>query len=268
MTNEKAQSSEDEIEDSSSDEDTSKRICPNCTKPNKTCHQNIFSLYCIDAVEHEFRASPLDTSTKKYAKVFTMAYNRALDYKKYDTDLKLMPHALYYPPACMMCEFLEFMPLLEKDKEAYINGKMKFQRNIEQKELEDIESQEDGDDKKGPWKVCGECKKTDHNCHHHLFGEYCFVHLSRAFHSFPSAMTVEMAQKVYLKWYNSALHFHTWVSTSVYLNRLFMLPPPCLKRQMKSDIKLIMKKKEEHMQNNITKIEDSNMNYFGVEVEE
>ena len=71
-----------------------------------------------------------------------MAYNRALDFDKFQDHLKLMPHGYYYPPACMMAEFCEFMPLLEKDKEDYILGKVQFQQEIENRDIQDVESHE------------------------------------------------------------------------------------------------------------------------------
>ena len=77
---------------------------------------------------------------KKYAKVFTMAYNQAFDYNRLKEELKLMTQGFYYPPACMMKEFCKFIPLVEKDKAAYIGVKMAFQQDIKNKDLKDLES--------------------------------------------------------------------------------------------------------------------------------
>ena len=122
MTNEKrahdSNDEEDSIEEDTSSEEGNKfqGICTMCLQEKSVCCKKRFSLYCIDAVENEFCISPLDNSTSNYTKVFTMAYNRALDYRKFQDDMKLMPHGQYYLSACMMAELSEFLVVLERDK--------------------------------------------------------------------------------------------------------------------------------------------------------
>ena len=248
--------------------ETVDKPCLLCSDITMTqCHKKRFSLYCIDAVEYEFRLSPLDTSVEKYAKVFTMAYNRALDFDKFQDHLKLMPHGYYYPPACMMAEFCEFMPLLEKDKEDYILGKVKFQQEIENRDIQEVESHELQERKAR--KVCEHCGQKGRNCHLDLFADYCYAHLYRIFMSYPNSITDETAKKVYIKWYNSALHFHTWETTHNYVRRLFVLPPKCLGRQMQFGIDTVMQKRDKHRTDGKkSELVDSNMNLFGTEIVE
>ena len=85
---------------------------------------------------------------------------------------------------------------------------MNFQQDIENKGLKDLESHEDLDEGP-PGKMFADCRKGDLGCHQHLFGEYCYAHLDCIFNSFPSLIKADKAQQVFIKWYNSALHFHT-----------------------------------------------------------
>ena len=242
-------------------------VCSMCGVAKYKCHKKELSLYCIDALLDYFRTNPLESSRKKYVKVFTLAYNRGMDYKSFDDNLKLNPCAFYYPPACMMKEFRDFLLVLEKDKYDYINGKTRFQPEHERpKTLADLDlSEEHTVD--GPTQVCGDCGKSVHKCHHQLFGEYCFAHLHRAFLLFPSAVTEENARKIYLRWYNSALHYHIWTVTFTYVGRVFEMPPKCLERQMVGDIKIIMDKRAK-LQVKDEAVTDWGLNFYGMEIED
>ena len=195
-------------------------------------------------MEHEFRLSPLDASVNKYAKVFTLAYNRALDFKKFQDELKLLPHAFYYPPSCMMAEFCKFMPVLEKDKDNYILGREELPETNVNKGQQDMESHQGTKNKAK--KVCSHCGQSKHECHLELYADYCYAHLYRTFMSYTPSITEETCKKVYLKWYNSALHYHTWETTSTYVSKMIQLPPSCLAYQMQFDVDTIMQKKDRY----------------------
>ena len=220
----------DSADDSSEERNRWEFPCGMCLQKKSQCYQKIFPLYCINAIENEFHINPLDTSISKYAKVKTLAFNKALDFKKYENNLKLMPHGFYYPPACMMKDFCKFMPLLEKDKDNYILSKNQFQQKIENRDLKDVESHDSDIDI--PRMLCEHCGKDGFRCHRQLFAEYCYAHLHCFFVSYPTSITEENSKRVYLKWYNSALHFHTWETTHNYLRKLFVLPPCCLAIEM------------------------------------
>lgn len=177
-----------------------------------------------------------------------------------------MTQGFYYPPACMMKEFCKFIPLVEKDKAAYIGVKMAFQQDIKNKDLKDLESHQDLEEGP-PGKVCRDCRKADLQYYQQLFGEYCYAHLDCTFNLFPTLITADKATQVFMKWYNLALYFHTREWTSTYTRKLFVLPPKCLKSQMKWDIKLIMKKSK-YMVDSTTGLTDLNMDLFGMEIEE
>ena len=75
------------------------------------------------------------------------------------------------------------------------------------------------------------------------------------------------AKKIYLKWYNSALHYHTWVWIHTYVRRCFVIPTRCLEHQMTADIALIMEKRVEMVDKDGV-VPDWGMNYYGMEIEE
>ena len=62
-----------------------------------------------------------------------MTYNHALDYKGYEENMQLNPSGSYYPPACMMKEFRDFLIVLENNKNDYISGKTCFQQEVQPK---------------------------------------------------------------------------------------------------------------------------------------
>ena len=119
-----------------------------------------------------------------------MAYNRALDFKKYEEDFKLMLQGQYYPPDCVMTELSEFLSLLEKDKDDCISGKGQFQQEIENRDLKDVESHEDsvGGKRKMLWECCG---KDRYGYHLKLFGDFCYTHLCCDFKSYLNAINVK-----------------------------------------------------------------------------
>ena len=214
--------------------------CMKCNSEKSQCHKKPFTLYCIDAVEREFRYNPLDITRKRCNTVFTLAYNKAYDFRHFQLFLHLPPNAFYYPPACMKSELNEFMAVLENDQKAYFNGQMKFQSEIEVNTLDELNSQiesycsayEIPEGNKTAIKyeldICDDCGKSCYRCHYRLFGEYCYAHVHRMFDLYSVPMTKEATKMVYLKWYNSALHFLTWEMTGVYLKKFVVLPPRCL----------------------------------------
>ena len=162
---------------SSCDSNETDQKCNMCSIKKALCHRKLFSLYAIDAVDDQFRYSPLDNSCKKYTQVYTIAYNRALDFKMFEETLSLIPQGFYYPPPCMIQEFCEFMTVIEKDKNDYILGKTAFQQDVEPKHLKDIEDNDDEDKLLDCTQVCRDCGKPPYKCHHQLFSEYCYSHL-------------------------------------------------------------------------------------------
>ena len=88
---------------------------------------------------------------------------------------------------------------------------------------------------------------------------------------FPTAMTELNARKVFLHWYNSALHFVTWERTSTYVRFTFRLPPKCLERQMKSDVDYFVRKRKEIVDANPDEYKEwaeLDMNFSGLMLEE
>ena len=265
-----------------SSEVTREEKCMRCNKMMYHCHQKQFSLYCIDAIEREFRNNPLDITRKKCNTIFTLAYNRAYDFRHFQEFLQLPPHALYYPPGCLKAELYEFMGVLETDQRDYIDGKMKFQPDIEVNTLEDLNSQiesycssyeiPEGTNKtvlKYELDICDDCGKSRYKCHYRLFGEYCFAHVNRMFDLYPVAMTEDATKRVYLKWYNSALHFLTWEMTQVYLKKFVVLPPRCLERSMENDVAWFKNKRAEYLEKNknieTEEFIENSMNFDGME---
>ena len=223
-------------------------------------------------------------SRKRCNTVFTLAYNRAHDFRYFQRFLKLPPHALYYPPACLKRELYEFLDVLEHDQQAYIEGKMTFQPDIEVNTLDDIESQTQSnyspydvlDGNKTVLKctldICDDCEKSRYDCHYKIFAEYCYAHVMRSFELYPMAMTEDATRRVYLQWYNSALHFMTWERSFIYLRHFVVLPPRCLERSMEDDVRIIKQKREEYIKANpkekIYEHIETSMDFDGMEMKE
>ena len=89
--------------------------------------------------------------------------------------------------------------------------------------------------------VCEDCKCDKENCHKELFDGYCTAHVIRQFRLFPTAMTRNEAIRVFVKKYNSALHFWRYSKHHILTKRPFEIPPPCLERQMHSCADMIEK---------------------------
>ena len=143
-----------------------------------------------------------------------------------------------------MEEFCKFMPLLEKDEDNFVLGKEQLQANTDSKGQQHMESHQ-GSGKKARM-VCNHCGQRGLYCHLELFADYCYAHLYRTFMSYTSSITEETCKMVYLKWYNSVLHYHTWEKTSNYVRSMIQLPPSCLAYQIQFDIDTIMQKKDRY----------------------
>ena len=253
------------------DEEENEKPCRMCTSLWDRCHKKMFSMYCIDAVDYAFCQDPVGMSRKKINMVFTSAYNRTMDFRMFQETTKLLAHGFYYPPACLKSELDSFMIELEKDQSNCINRVTTFQPEVEVNNYEDIESQTQSNcSLQFSLDLCEDCGKTRYQCHQQLFGDYCYAHMMRYYDLYPIKKTHDVAKKVFLKKYNSALHFFMWEATSNYLRPFFILPPRCLERQLEGDLRILLKKRNEYMKKEKVKTTDSidfNLNFEGMEIE-
>ena len=93
----------------------------------------------------------------------------------------------------MWSKFCKFMPLLEKDKDDYILGKVQFQQEIENRHLNGFKSHKDQPDKARM--LCKHYGKDGHGCYLTLFEEYNYAYLYCAFESYPTSIKEETAKK-------------------------------------------------------------------------
>ena len=131
-----------------------------------------------------------------------------------------------------------------------------------------LDSDEDDDEYK-----CEDCELCTENCHRKLFGEYCVAHVKRAIDYYPAAMTKDAAKKVFIKWYNSAFHFHDYEEDEFghkYKLRCFLLPPPCLEYEMNKVLNLAIEKHKDlvhECDENYSEWKESEMNLYGLSME-
>ena len=103
-------------------EDDVNVYCPRCQELRGICHSKQFCSYCIAIVDSQFREMPLSMSRRNYSKFFTDAYNRAFGYRKFQENQKLMPHAYYYPPACLKVDLHNYICGVEGEIGNHISG--------------------------------------------------------------------------------------------------------------------------------------------------
>ena len=96
------------------------------------------------------------------------------------------------------------------EQDAHLTGKQDFERceiadDVKSEEMSTKKHADAGSEDSDL--VCEDCKCDKENCHKELFDEYCTAHVVRQFRLFPTAMTRKEAIRVFVKKYNSALHF-------------------------------------------------------------
>lgn len=221
------------------DAQENKRYCSHCKDYSDSCHSIVFGDYCTGAVDFEFRQSPLGMSRKKIAEIFIVTYNHALDYVKFREENNLHPKAFYYPPVCIKEELDDIIDKIEGEQYNHIEKNIAYttQGDIGLRSevchpCMTINSSDTPNDLTCN-AVCEGCNMNTEECHSYLFGDYCTAHVKRDMEYYPGRITGYAAKKIFIKWYNSALHFCTYEEgRGNYPNRCFINPPPCLEDDM------------------------------------
>ena len=263
--------------------------CAACREFLELCQKKQFSSYCVEAVDRQFRETPLSMTRRKCAQVFTSAYNRAYEFRKFQEADTLPPKAYYYTPACLKSRLREIICDIEEEQEEHISGKREFttiheigptqdiqeptrglttaETSSEQAFEDYVQEHVDNDDD-----LCSQCGCDYRTCHERVFGGYCEEHVVRQFDLYPTAMTRQATLKEFARKYNDALHFWTFEDSAVFARRSFLNPPRCLEQVM---IKISERVEEMHLDyignNDVednTEPLDVNMNLDGVEMEE
>ena len=255
------------------------------------CHGKQFGSYCVEAVERQFRETPLDMTRKKCNKVFHTAYNRSRDFRLFQQNNKLQPKGYYYAPACLKTKLRDMIYELEEEQEEHISGKREFTTLKEIGPLPDIESptQVLADETQSERdfesyaketnqytydceELCKDCGHDQYTCHAFLFAEYCIDNVVRQFDLYPVAMNRKVAMQHFVSKYYDALHFYTFDDSSVFARRSFHVPPRCLEREMlrvTDDIhKMHSEHLESHMSDKLTEPLETTMDFDGLEVED
>ena len=230
-------------------------------------------------MDAQFRQSPLDMSKKNITLTFTRTYNSSLDFIKFRENSKLMPKGFYHLPACLYHEMNDLISHIEMEQDDHINKNNGFITQRDLCLLQEIESptqvvtmNHDLDEESSRDEICTDCENLIDECHRHLFGAYCTANVERVMNYFPAAMTADAAKKVFIKWYNSALHFHDYENNEVggkYKSRCFLLPPPCLEYDMNKVINASAKKQESLVHKHVeryTEWKESEMNLYGLDM--
>ena len=97
--------------------------CTACRERMAQCQKTWFSSYCIEAVDCQFRETPLDMTRRKCTQVFNSAYNRAYEFRNFQQTGTLSPKAYYYPPACLKSKLRELIYDIEEEQEDHISVK-------------------------------------------------------------------------------------------------------------------------------------------------
>ena len=115
-----------EQEQQGREHDNMNLYCPRCQEPRELCHSKQFRRYCIDALNHQFRETPLSMNRKKCSKVFTDAYNRAFDYCMFQIQQKLVPNAYHYTPAYLKTDLHDYICTVEEEVDDHISGTLEY----------------------------------------------------------------------------------------------------------------------------------------------
>ena len=214
-------------------------LCAACGGNGSLCHYKMFGKYCTEVVDMAFREHPADTTRKSCVTAFTKAYNRSLDFRFFQMNTKLMPKAFYFIPSCLKDQLEHDILDVQQEQEDHLTGKQDFERPVmaETAKSEANTTTGTSNDKD----VCEDCHCDKRNCHKELFDEYCCDHVLCQLRLYPTAMTRKEAIRVFVKKYNSALHFWRFTEHCILTKKPFEIPPPCLERGMYSCADLVEK---------------------------
>ena len=218
-------------------------LCPQCDTHFTYCHGKIYSAYCWAYAYQQFHLAPLNWSRKTCTMSYTRAYNRALDYIVFKEKNKLVIKAKFFPPACLKtnldecCEEIEADLLQMRTEALTVDTSKLFDNEKSLKNKEEVvgeinphmHSEEELEIMARDPKRCPGCLLMKHDCHNVLFGAYCKAKVHRYSDLYPSAMTGQAAEDVFLQKYQIALHIHIFWKYNILLTESkYTFPKRCL----------------------------------------
>ena len=223
--------------------------CDGCEKFLSSCHSHRYGKYCREVVMFKVNNSPADMTGKKCTEAFCKAYNRALDFCYFKFHNILIPKGFYYPTACLMEDLDHVIVDVEELQEKHINGEEKYTKTkyFERKDIIKMKMPTNHhQETSSSHEFCVQCNEEKENCHRILFAAYCKAHVTRDMKLFPTAMTCHAASKLFIKKYNSALHFVSYDKYEAVTHESFELPPNCLKHEMDKILEIVKQHHDEY----------------------